>query len=177
GKGLKLTAEQVADGIISREQGDPNLAYSVLDPSTFKEDGGPSIAERINARLIAKHLAPFRPADNSRVSRQQSPDKKGPMGGWDQMRQRLIGEKNRPMLYVFSTCKDFIRTVPVLQHDPNRAEDLDTDSEDHAADDARYGCLSRPWVKTIIEPEQPKTGYASHKDDASRDNVINPKML
>ena len=49
------------------------------------------------------------------------------------------------MLYVFETCRDFIRTVPVLQHDADKPEDLDTDGEDHVADEARYGCMSRPW--------------------------------
>ena len=48
------------------------------------------------------------------------------------------------MLFVFDTCRDFIRTVPVLQHDPDRPEDLDTTAEDHIADEARYACLSRP---------------------------------
>jgi hypothetical protein len=50
------------------------------------------------------------------------------------------------MLYVFDTCRDFIRTVPVLQHDPMRPEDLDTNAEDHIADEARYACLSRPMA-------------------------------
>jgi hypothetical protein len=50
------------------------------------------------------------------------------------------------MLVVFDTCRDFIRTVPVLQHDANRAEDLDTSAEDHVADEVRYACLSRPMV-------------------------------
>jgi hypothetical protein len=44
-QGLKLTAEQVAEGITSRET--EKLRYGVLDPACFKEDGGPSIAERI----------------------------------------------------------------------------------------------------------------------------------
>src|SRR5262249_2065543 len=142
GKGLKLTAEQVADGVIQRELTDPRLTYGVLDPSTFKEDGGPSIAERINRRLIAKQMAPFRESANSRVARQQSRDRGGRVGGWDQRGARLIGEGGRPMMYFFATCKDAIRTIPVLQHDPDRAEDLDTNSEDHAADDVRYACLS-----------------------------------
>jgi hypothetical protein len=75
------------------------------------------------------------------------------MGGWDMMRARLRGEGGRPMLYVFDTCKDFIRTVPVLQHDQDRIEDLDTEAEDHAADDGRYGCMSRPWVPTVGQPK------------------------
>ena len=39
-----------------------------------------------------------------------------------------------------------IRTVPVLQHDPERLEDLDTNAEDHIADETRYACLSRPLI-------------------------------
>jgi hypothetical protein len=159
GKGLKLTAEQVADGIIARERGE-NLTYGVLDPSTFREDGGPSIAERINTRLIAARMAPFRGADNSRVS-------EGPMGGWDQMRARLIGDAGRPMLYLFSTCRDSIRTIPLLQHDPDRPEDLDTNSEDHCADDVRYACLSRPWVKAVMPKAEPRDGYHTVGEDAA----------
>jgi hypothetical protein len=37
--GLKMTAEDVAAGIVQRESRDPN--YGVLDPACFKEDGGP----------------------------------------------------------------------------------------------------------------------------------------
>jgi hypothetical protein len=46
----------------------------------------------------------------------------------------------------FSTCHDSIRTIPALQHDASRAEDVDTDMEDHAGDDVRYACMSRPWT-------------------------------
>ena len=49
------------------------------------------------------------------------------------------------MLVVFSTCTDLIRTLPVMQHDKDNPEDIDTDGEDHGVDDVRYACLSRPW--------------------------------
>ena len=65
--GLKMTAEAVGAGIVQRESRDPNLRYGVLDPACFREDGGPSIAERINKELIAARLRPFHAADNSRV--------------------------------------------------------------------------------------------------------------
>jgi hypothetical protein len=61
--GGKLTAEQVGDRIAAKEMADRKVAYGVLDPSTFKVDGGPSIAERINGRLLAKRMAAFREAD------------------------------------------------------------------------------------------------------------------
>ena len=58
------------------------------------------------------------------------------------------------MLYTFDTCADFIRTLPALQHDTTRPEDIDSDAEDHAADEARYGVMSRPWTRapTVVRP-------------------------
>jgi hypothetical protein len=72
------------------------------------------------------------------------------------MRARIAGEDGAPMLYVFDTCRDFIRTVPVLQHDPMRLEDLDTTAEDHIADETRYVCLARPLIAKPPEPPEPK---------------------
>ena len=72
----------------------------MLDSACFKEDGGPSIAEPINKVLIQPRLRPFHAADNSRVP------KRGPMGGWDQLRSRLVGQDGKPMIYCFSTHAD-----------------------------------------------------------------------
>ena len=152
--GLRLTAEDVAAGIKEREEGEA-IAYGVIDPAAFAEDGGPSIAERMSREPNRIH---WRPADNKRVGRS------GAIGGWDMMRARIGGQDGTPRLFVFDTCRDFIRTVPVLQHDPDRAEDLDTDAEDHAADEARYACMSRPWTP---EPKTPETkrpdDYRQHR--------------
>lgn len=133
--GLKMTAEQVAAGI-KRREGDENITYRVADPACWKRDGGPSIAERMILGGV-----PFGEADNSRVA------------GWDQVRDRLIGV-DEPMLYVFDTCHALIRTLPALQHDERRAEDVDTDGEDHAGDELRYACMSRPYTRTatVAEP-------------------------
>ena len=135
-QGLKLHAEEVAAGIKAREAGD-EIAYGVADPSIFSEDGGPSIAERM---FRATGIL-WRPADNRRVPTA------GRAGGWDQLRARMIGEDGRPMIYWFSTCVDSIRTIPALQHDPARPEDVDTDGEDHCADQARYSAMSRPYTR------------------------------
>jgi hypothetical protein len=131
GEGLRLAAEQVATEILAREIGEA-IAWGVADPSIFAQNGGPSIGER-----MANVGVRFRPADNTRVG------PAGALSGWDQMRARIRGDGAAPMLYVFDTCRDFIRTVPVLQHDPDRPEDLDTAAEDHIADETRYACLSR----------------------------------
>ena len=61
-------------------------------------------------------------------------------------RWRLRGEDDGdPMMFFFDHCKDVIRTLPMMQHDENRPEDLDTEGEDHAVDDIRYACMSRPF--------------------------------
>lgn len=135
--GLKLTAEQVADGIKEREAGE-TIPIGVADPAIFAEDGGPSIAERMQRRGVM-----WRRADNKRVPQA------GAMGGWDALRSRLVGEDGRPMIYLFDTCRDAIRTLPALQHDASRPEDVDTSAEDHAADEIRYACMSRPWVPAV----------------------------
>lgn len=143
-EGLKLTAEAVAAGILERETGE-HFILSVADPSIFREDGGPSIGERMRRAGVV-----FRPADNSRVAGA------GALGGWDQMRARIKGDDAGPMLAVFSTCRDFIRTVPILQHDRDRPEDLDTSAEDHIADEARYACMARPWLGELTDaPRNP----------------------
>lgn len=151
--GLKLTAEQLADGIKERD-GKDHIRYGVLDPSAFANDGGPSIAERMAVKKVY-----FDRADNKRVSQ------KGAMGGWDQMRSRLVGDADgRPMIYTFSTCVDSIRTIPALQHDPDKPEDLDTDGEDHAGDEWRYACMSRPWIPKQITVEPPKHVFIAKAD-------------
>ena len=163
--GLKMTAEAVGAGIVQRESRDPNLRYGVLDPACFREDGGPSIAERINKELIAARLRPFHAADNSRVPQ------RGSMGGWDQVRSRLVGQDGRPMIYCFSNHADSIRTIPALQHDPARPEDVNTESEDHAGDEWRYACMSRPFVRVPTTPARsvPDVGYAPFRSAAPDD--------
>lgn len=135
--GLKLDAEVVAKVIKQREQGEAvDESMSVADPSMWKEDGGPSIAERM-LRAIPDNGGPrFRPADNSRIP------------GWQQVRARLNGDEDgHPMLFVTANCLDTLRTFPAMQHDKNRIEDIDTEAEDHAADDIRYACMARPYSR------------------------------
>ena len=56
------------------------------------------------------------------------------------------------MLYFFKTCVYTIRQLSVLQHDKSKVEDLDTDMEDHAADETRYACMSRPLTIKHVDP-------------------------
>ena len=136
--GLKLSADDVGRGIRQRERGE-FIRFGVLDPSAFREDGGPSIAEMMR-RVDGWKGPSFSRADNTRVQRY------GALSGWAAVRARLRGRDGVPMLYVMRHCVGLIQTLPLLQHDVHNPEDLDTDGEDHAADSLRYACLARPWV-------------------------------
>ena len=134
-KGLKMTADLVAKGIVERERGQ-RVRYGVADPAIFVRDGGPSIGE-----TMAIHRCSWRRADNKRKA------------GAEQVRQRLTGYEGVPMLYFADCCEDSIRTIPVLQHDENDSEDVDTESEDHAYDEVRYAVMSRPWIPHKPAPQ------------------------
>lgn len=158
--GLKLTAEEVAQGIVEREIGD-TITYGVADPATFSHDGGPSIIERIG-KAGCKN---WRPADNKRVPQA------GALGGWDQVRQRLKGDETGPGILIFSTCRDLIRTLPALQHDPDRPEDVDTDGEDHAPDECRYACMSRPFIRNRPEERKPIYDFIGASDGSMKSGL------
>ena len=136
-KGLKMTADLVARGIAEREHGE-RIRYGVADPAIFIRDGGPSIGE-----TMAIHKVSWRRADNKRKA------------GWEQLRQRLVGD-GLPLLYFCDCCEDTIRTLPTLQHDESDPEDLDTEAEDHAADETRYAVMSRPWVPRVAVSTVPR---------------------
>ena len=106
----------------------------IADPAIWDAETGESLAER-----AAKHQVFFSPGDNKRLP------------GWMQVHYRMAFDENGfPMMYVFKNCRAFIRTIPLLQYDEHRPEDLDTDGEDHVADEVRYFCMSRP-----IKPRMP----------------------
>jgi hypothetical protein len=112
---------------------------SVADPSCLSQRGplvrGPSISE-----VFAEHGVICRRGDNSRLA------------GWSQIRQRLRSRT----LFIADICTHLIRTLPLLQHDKTKLEDLETNGPDHLADALRYGCMSRP-VMTSQEITVPKS--------------------
>ena len=111
---------------------------SVGDPSVFSDrrGQGKSIAD-----LWREAGFPVARAKNARVA------------GWANVRQYLWDhEKDNgldaqmggPRLYVFDTCPDLVRTIPLMQRDKEHPEDLNTKLEDHAVDALRYLLALRP---------------------------------
>ncbi len=133
--GLKMSANMVAQGVMNREKPFGTIMYGVADPSIFANNGGPSISEM----MLVEGCAWFR-GDNARQP------------GWEQIRKRLAAEQ--PLLLFHESCEHTIRTLPYLQHDERNNEDLDTDGEDHAADETRYAIMSRPLTQDEKKPRQ-----------------------
>ena len=66
----------------------------------------------------------------------------------DIFKQTVDGET--PMFQVFNTCRDFIRTIPLLTPNPNKLEDINSDLEDHAYDEHRYAVMSDFVMHPIV---------------------------
>lgn len=166
--GLKLPADVVGRMIAQNDLND-KIAYGVLDPSAFKQDGGPGNAERM-ARATEGRVF-FRKADNARTG------KDGAMGGWDEMRSRLRGIEIKgsndtlPTLYIMDNCPTPIRIIPLAQHKKDHLEDLEI-PEAHCLDAIRYGCMSRPWG----QPLPPPMGPLRDIRDATFDELVREKI-
>lgn len=111
----------------------------VADPSIWSaEKTGLSTAD-----TAAKHGIYFDKANNDRIA------------GWMQCRYRMAFDKNGyPMMYIFKNCEAFIRTIPLLCYSETLPEDLNTDDEDHLADEWRYFLMSHPISPRIQEEEK-----------------------
>lgn len=146
-EGCKMLAVDVARGILQKEyemgyQG--RIKGGVADIAIFKAENGVCIADdmgRIGVRWM--------PSDSSPGSR---------MNGLEAVRRRLkagtVWPMEEPGMFIFNTCRHWIRTVPVLPRDQSRPEDVDSESEDHAYDETRYHLMTPPgpvggYVKTF----------------------------
>ena len=133
-EGVKWSPDRIFDEVRRIEREHPDLRgreiFGVADPSIWDASRGESVAE-----CAAKRGIYFERGDNSRIA------------GWMQVHARLrFDEAGVPMLYVFSSCRQCIRTTPLLRFDRVRPEDVDTDGEDHIADMMRYVCMARPMA-------------------------------
>ena len=142
--GVQWEPSRVAQEIRRIEAEDPNLMgkqiFGVGDPAIWQSDGTESIGA-----LMERERVYFEKGDHARIN------------GKMQVHHRLaFDEDGRPMLYVFDTCKHFIRTVPNLVYDETDVEDIDTDGEDHIYDELRYVCMKNPISPRLRPAEIPR---------------------
>ena len=141
--GLKLIPDEVAAEMARLSEGE-TYAYDIADRAIWQKDDrmkwsvqGESIAE-----IFARHGINFIKSNSERIP--------GKMMVHTYLREKKIK--------FFSTCKHILRTLPELVYDESKPEDVDTTQEDHAYDEFRYFCMSRPI--TPKKPEKPfNDGY------------------
>lgn len=141
-EGVKWVPERVFAEIQQMEREHPLLRgkeiQGVADPAMWDAQYGKSIAA-----TAEKYGIYFEKGDHERIP------------GWMQCQYRLMFDaEGFPRFYVFNTCREFIRTIPTLMYDEHKTEDIDTEGEDHAADEWRYMCM-----KFMIEGEPPMKNY------------------
>lgn len=144
-QGKRIRALMEADVAAAKTK----LGFQVIaDPSMWnRKPDGHSIAE-----VYQDQGVPMIPANNDRVQ------------GWQRLREYLaLQADGKPALIYFNpTCKHAIETVPALVYDTTRVEDLDTEGEDHAADDARYAFQGIGPIQHSAAPTSPVVRHVRH---------------
>lgn len=141
-EGVKWSPDEQFRRIAELERTHPwlkgrHIVDSVADPAIWDASRGESIAE-----TASRYGIYFSPGDNARIP------------GWMQVHYRLqFDENGYSRMYIFSNCKAFIRTIPLMMYSQTHPEDLDTALEDHVADEVRYMCMSRP-IKPMMPVEK-----------------------
>lgn len=146
--GLMLTPGEIAAKLadwLEPEFREGIHVTGIADPAIWDESRGTSVEEQI--RKVFSGVT-FRKGDNTR------------MPGKMQVHERLrFDEDGRPMMYIFSNCTDFIRTIPTLCYDEHKVEDIDTAGEDHIYDETRYFLMSRPLAPKIVAPKPKRKAW------------------
>lgn len=151
-KGTRETPAEVAAKIIEAEEGE-HITYAVADDAIFAtgQDNSKSIAEQFADAFgtQAQHWSKVGKGPRSRIQ--------GKLEVHHRLRIPLdetrepTGES--PMIVFFRNCTHTIRTLPNLTTDEKNPEDVDTDLEDHAYDETRYACMSRPIASKKPKPK------------------------
>lgn len=143
-RGSRMLATDIAKGIVEREiqwgiHG--KTRRGIADAAIFDDQNDNCIARDMEApvEIDGKKYRGvyFDPADKRSGSRKQ---------GWELMRKMLsntLPEKpghprEYPGLFVTTECLHFLRTVPTIPRDQEDLDDVDTEAEDHVADETRY---------------------------------------
>jgi hypothetical protein len=114
------------------------------DPAIFDKSRGLSVADQMEPRDGQPGVF-FEKGDNERIA------------GKMQVHERLrFDEDGKPGMYIFNTCKDWIRTVPNLPYSEKKTEDVDTDAEDHDYDATRYFLMDHPMTASRKPPREYK---------------------
>jgi hypothetical protein len=137
-KGLRLSSEEIAQGILWRERRMMELGWIAEPPQPGPADN--SIRNVIDThfdtieKVMEDNGVLWEKSDKSRGSRVI-----GLQLLRDRLKSALTGEG--PAIYVMDNCRAWIDILPSLPLDPDKPDDVDTDAEDHPWDGTRFRIL------------------------------------
>lgn len=150
--GLRWTSDKISEHIIRREKKlgiYGRVTPGPADTSIWDEMDGRSIA-----REMAKPVSIDGAIHKGVVWTKANKNPGSRRNGWELMRIAIgnaipeedtpgvMRPRENPGLFVVNTCEQFLRTVPTIPRDDKDLDDVNTDAEDHTADEARYMILS-----------------------------------
>lgn len=134
-KGLKLSPSDIAKGIVWREKEWLQNGWIKSQPYAGPADNQIGNTLQVDVESIAVQMARYGvrwlESDKSSGSRTR---------GLQVLRGRLKAalDGEGPGIYFMDNCRASISTIPELPYDPDKNDDIDTTSEDHAYDMVRY---------------------------------------
>ena len=156
--GLRMDTNLIAESIKRMDWPKIDYTMNVADTRIFAKNGnGNSTAEilqneglyyvgankeRIQGwRRVSQYLTPVK----HYMLSESDKDMKAPPGSTILNGKKMgkYGSICRPKMYILDTCKHLIRCLAKLPPDPKDPDDVDTTSEDHICDAARYACMMR----------------------------------
>jgi hypothetical protein len=118
---------EIGELIVKNTRKDEKISHFYLGHDAFSGRTSPlTIAQQVGQSLTVGGIPLPTLADTDRV------------GGWQLMYQMLHRDKWK----ISKECPVLIESLPLLQHDPKKVNDIAESSMDHAPDAARYGLKS-----------------------------------
>lgn len=149
-EGTNLIAQEIAELIVKKEI---DMGYrrthdfcrvkaGPADTQIWINENGSCIADDFAAKVrVEGYKKLYKGVSWSRADKSPGTRKTG----WQAVRTRLrngIRKKKKPRekpgLFIFDNCEQFIRTVPVLSRDDKDLDDIANGLEDHIGDETRY---------------------------------------
>jgi hypothetical protein len=153
-EGLKMSAKQVARGIIDMEQSLVSGKWVMKMPSPGPADNAIADTQNPKTPTIADDMATkgvrWERSDKSPGSR---------INGLELLRTRIWeaskDHPEEPALYIFDHCRNLLEHLPVLQRDAKKPEDVDSSQEDHDYDSLRYRVLKGSGAAELLQINLP----------------------
>jgi hypothetical protein len=132
-EGVRWSPLEIAEAIRDKESRfDFPVVPGAADSSIYDSD----ISVAADMASLGIHFIPADKRGGTRIRR------------WQKMNEYFVNALQQPPegpgLYIVEAAANLIRTLPLLERDPGRPDDIDTTGEDHLADALSYRLLQVP---------------------------------